>query len=52
MAVLMIEQRARKILRIRGYILDSGKVATTGRANELLGGATMTDLSLAIHDGH
>ncbi|MFC5508643.1 ABC transporter ATP-binding protein [Bosea massiliensis] len=53
-AVLMIEQRARQSLKIsdRGYILDGGKVAMSGKAADLLSDPAMAKLYLGINDGH
>lgn len=51
-AVLMIEQRARQSLKIshRGYILDSGKVAMVGPAEQLLADPEMEELYLGVHE--
>lgn len=47
-SVLMVEQRARQALKFsdRGYILDSGKVALSGAAAELLENQEMSRLYL------
>ncbi|MCB1492388.1 MAG: ABC transporter ATP-binding protein [Rhodobiaceae bacterium] len=47
-AVLLVEQRARQALAIsdRGYIMDSGKVVLSGKADDLLADERMAELYL------
>lgn len=52
-AALIVEQRARQSLAIsdRGYILDSGRIAMSGRASDLLADPRMAELYLGREDG-
>lgn len=50
-SVLIVEQRARQSLAVsdRGYILDVGKVAAKGNAQELLSDAALAEMFLGVH---
>jgi ABC-type branched-subunit amino acid transport system ATPase component len=50
--VIMVEQRARQSLAIsqRGYIVDQGRIAMTGRAQDLLNDPKAADLFLGKHE--
>ena len=51
LTVLLIEQKARQTLRIadRAYLLETGRVVTSGPASELLGNAVVSETFLGGH---